>query len=131
MHAGHRHRRGMSLIEVLMASTLLLVAAVPITSAILKGATLSRDIELRTRATLLAQRLLEAAMASAADNFAAETGLVEQDLGNRFVGKKVSTISGLRKTITVQVGWDGDANGHLGGDEVLAVFGAVVANTGS
>lgn len=131
MGAARRHRRGMSLIEVLMASTLLLVAAVPITGAILKGAALSRHIELRTRATLLAQRLLEAAMASAAENFAAEAGSVEQDLGNRFVGKKISTITGLTKTITVQVGWDGDANGHLSAGEVLATLGTVVANTGS
>jgi len=121
----------MSLVEVLMASVLLLVAAVPITRAILEGATLSREVELRTRATLLAQRLMEAAMASAADNFGADSGSTEQDLGNRFVGKKVSVVTGLTKTITVQVGWDRDANGQLAAGEVLATFGAVVTNTGS
>ena len=131
MRASGGHRRGMSLVEVLMASVLLLVAAVPITRAILEGATLSREVELRTRATLLAQRLMEAAMASAADNFGADSGSTEQDLGNRFVGKKVSVVTGLTKTITVQVGWDRDANGQLAAGEVLATFGAVVTNTGS
>ena len=120
----------MSLIELLMASVLLMIAVVPITGALWRGAALARDIQMRTRATLLAQREMEMALALAADNFTSDPGKTSAPLGDGYLVTVTGVIAGLTKSISVQVGWDRNKNGTLGSSEVLVTFKTIAANAG-
>ena len=131
MRGPRRYRRGMSLIELLMASALLLIAVVPITDALWRGAALARDIQMRTKATLLAQQEMEAALALAADDFTRDPGKSSAPLGDGYLVTVTGVAVGLTKTISVQVGWDRDKSGSLGSTEVLVALKTIAANVGS
>ena len=123
--------RGMSLMEVVLASVLLATAAVPILRAVTHATDLAREIELRTTCAMLAQKELEGALAAADADFAADLAQDSKDLGGGYRATITQSVSGLTKTVAVQVGWDANGNGALGADEVLVALATVVANRGT
>ncbi len=128
MRYARRHHRGLTLLELLLAAALLAACAVPIVEGTTYALDLAYQIETRTRATLLAQQEMEAAMAIAAEDFDRSLWKDSEDLGDAFL----VTISGiradLRKTFTVEVGRDANRNAQLDADEVLVAFVTRVAD---
>jgi Tfp pilus assembly protein PilV len=121
----------MSLLEVVLASVLLATAAVPIINAVTRVTQMTREIELRTTCTLLAQKELEIALAAADADFASNLGQDSKDLGAGYRATIQESVAGLTKTIAVQVGWDASGNGVLEADEVLTTLATMVADRGT
>jgi len=129
MGARRRNYRAITLMEVLIASALLAVALVPIFQVLTRGMTLARDIQLRTTAAFLAEKEVETALAAAAEDFGVDLEKSSEDLGDGYLVMIDGVEEGLRKTFSVQVGWDTDGDGTLDGDEVLVTFVTRAANT--
>ena len=122
-------RTGLTLMEVLVASALLGIALVPAFDMVTRGMVLARDVEVRSRAVFLAEREMETALATAAQNFGTSLAKQSQDLGGGYRATMTETTSGLKKTVAVQVGFDTDSNGTLSSSEVLVTFATIVADT--
>ena len=123
------NQRGLTLIEVLVASALLGLALVPAFDMVARGMVLARDVEVRSRAVFLAEREMETALATATENFSTSLAKQSADLGDGYRATVTESTSGLLKTVAVQVGFDADRNGALSSGEVLATFATVVADT--
>jgi len=115
--------------EVLIASALLAVALVPIFQVLTRGMTLARDVQLRTTAAFLAEKEMETALATAVGDFGIDLTKSSEDLGDGYLVTVNGVDEKLRKTFSVQVGWDTDGDGTLDGDEVLVTFATRAANT--
>ena len=127
-----RRLKGLTLVELLLASALLAVVAVPILGALARGVTLAAEIDRRTRATLLAQQRMENILAAAAVNFGQDFTRNSEALGSgSFVTVQQTPKTVYSKTITVRVGWDADRDGVLETAEALATLGTVIVNPGS
>ena len=124
-----RHPRGLTLMEVLVASALLGIALVPAFDMVTRGMVLARDVEVRSRAVFLAEREMEIALAKATENFSTSLAKPSADLGDGYRATVTESTSGLMKTVIVQAGFDTNTNGVLGSDEVLASFATIVADT--
>ena len=122
-------RIGLTLMEVLVASALLGIALVPAFDMVTRGMVLARDVEVRSRAVFLAEREMETALATAAQNFGTSLAKQSADLGDGYRATVTETVSGLKKTVAVQVGFDTDSNRTLSSGEVLVTFATVVADT--
>lgn len=129
MGARRRNYRAITLMEVLIASALLAVALVPIFQVLTRGMTLARDVQLRTTAAFLAEKEMETALATAAEDFGVDLTKPSKDLGDGYLVTVNGVDENLRKTFSVQVGWDTDGDGTLDGDEVLVTFVTRAANT--
>lgn len=129
MGARRRNYRAITLMEVLIASALLAVALVPIFQVLTRGMTLARDVQLRTTAAFLAEKEMETALATAAEDFSVDLTKSSKDLGDGYLVTIDGGQEALRKTFSVQVGWDTDGDGTLDGDEVLVTFVTRAANT--
>jgi len=125
-----RKTRGLTLAELLVAATLLAVAAVPVISALSRGIGLALDIEHRTTATLLAQKEMENALATGARDFSIYLAKTSQPLGGNYLVTITVSVSGLKKTFSVEVGWDRDHNGQLTSDEVLTTLTSIATDMG-
>jgi len=122
-------KSGLTLMEVLVASALLGIALVPAFDMVTRGMVLARDVEVRSRAVFLAEREMETALAAAAQNFGTSLAKQSADLGDGYRATVTETVSGLTKTVGVQVGFDADGNRTLSSGEVLVTFATVVADT--
>ena len=120
---------GLTLLEVLVASVLLGIALVPAFDMVTRGMVLARDVEVRSRAVFLAEREMETALAAAGQDFGTSLAKQSADLGGGYRATVTETVSGLKKTVAVQVGFDADRNRTLSSGEVLATFATVVADT--
>ena len=129
----HRHRRfyrGMTLVEVLLATTLLAVALVPVFSMMPQALAMTRQIEVRTRATFLAQQEMERILVEAPGNFSRDFSAAAKDLGNGYLASITDAPYGASaKQITVQVGQDTSGDGALAGGEALVTLVTVVGDT--
>ena len=114
--------------ELLLAAALLAACAVPIVEGTTYALDLAQEIKTRTRATLLAQQEMEAAMAIAAEDFEADLTKDSADLGDGFRVKVTQNVVDLTKTITVEVGRDTSGNACLDNGEVLGAFKTRVAD---
>ena len=114
--------------ELLLAAALLAVCAVPIVEGTTYALDLAQEIETRTRATLLAQQEMEAAMAIAAEDFDQTLSKDSEDLGDNFLVTISSVQTDLCNTYTVEVGRDANGNSQLDTDEVLVAFMTRVAD---
>ncbi len=114
--------------ELLLAAALLAACAVPIVEGTTYALDLAQEIKTRTRATLLAQQEMEAAMAIAAEDFEADLTKDSADLGDGFRVKVTQNVVDLTKTITVEVGRDTSGNACLDNGEVLVAFKTRVAD---
>lgn len=124
-------RRGMTLVELVLATALLGIAAVPVVQAVSRGLSTSREVETRTRAMLLAQQQMETAVAAAMANYSQNLSAASQSLGGGYLGTIVQTTkSTYTKAITVQVGIDTNKNNVLDASEVLVTLGTLVVDTG-
>lgn len=127
-----RNHPGLTLLEVVLASALLVAAAVPILNAATRAVTLAQEIDWRTRAAFLAQREMENVLAVAAENYSQDFTRSSADLGDRYrVTVQQSLLTALKKKISVRVGRDKNGNAILDDNEVLATLGTIVVDKGN
>lgn len=128
MNRARQHHKGLTLMELLLAAALLAACVVPVVEGTTHALDLAFQIEMRTRATLLAQQEMEAAMAIAAENFSRNLRKDSEDLGDGFRVKVRQNVLDLKKTVTVKVGRDTNGNALLDDEEVLVAFKTRVAD---
>lgn len=127
-----RSHPGLTLLEVVLASVLLVAAAVPILNAATRAVTLAQEAEWRTRATFRAQAEMENVLAVAAVNYSQDFTKNSADLGDGYrVTVQQSLLTVLKKKISVRVGRDKNGNAILDDNEVLVTLGTVVVDKGN
>jgi Tfp pilus assembly protein PilV len=117
----NRRHKGLSLIEVAMASVLLIVAMVPILRSLTKANMLSSEIERKTQALVLAQGKLDNIRARSIYNFGSSGSFTLNNAvlsGSYLCNVTDNTVSTDLKQITVSAGYDGNGSGTLSSDEV-------------
>ncbi|MBN2019690.1 MAG: hypothetical protein JW749_05640 [Sedimentisphaerales bacterium] len=115
-------RRGLSIIEVTMASVLLVVGVVPILKALTKAHMFSTMVERKTQGLVLAQGKLDEIKARSIYGFGSAGEFSETDLslGNSYLCNVAdSEVSADLRTITVEVGYDDDGDGSLEDVDVI------------
>ena len=126
-----RHHRGLTLIELILATALLAAAAIPVIEALGRGTAIVSDISHHTQATLLARKELARVTATATEDFQADLATAGRDLGGGYLAAVEQDRDGLTQDLVVRVGWDVNGNGDLAPSEVLTTMTTRIANTGT
>jgi len=128
----NRRHKGLSIIEVVTASVLLVVAMAPILSSLTNANMLSSKIEKETQALILAQGELESIRANAAHSFGSSGSFTASNVvlsGSYLCNITDTTITAnYLKQITVSVGYDASGNGTLSSSEILVTLTTYIAN---
>jgi Tfp pilus assembly protein PilV len=118
----HKTRnKGLSILEVALASGLLVVAMVPILKNLTRAHRMSAEMEEKTLCLVLAQGKLDEIRARSIYNFGSSGSFTESnvDLGGSYLCNVTDTIVDTNlKRITVYAGFDDNGNGTLSSDEV-------------
>jgi Tfp pilus assembly protein PilV len=119
--------RGVTLTEVVVASTLLVVALVPILKALTLAQATGIVIERRTQSLVLAQGKLDEIRARSVYNYSTSYAQNPVSLGNSDLCTVSDNGDPSLKTISVSVGFDANTDGRLDPDEVMATLTTYVA----
>ncbi|MGA2172517.1 MAG: hypothetical protein ABSG82_05825 [Sedimentisphaerales bacterium] len=125
-----RRRRGISIIEVAMASALLMVAMVPILKNLTRAHQLSAEMERKTCSLVLAQGKLDEIKARSIYNFGSSGSFTANNvaLGGSYFCNVVDTTVGTDfRQIDVSVGRDDNGSGTLSSDEVEVTLATYIA----
>jgi len=109
---------GVTLTEVIVASTLLLVSILPLLKAMTATHGMDRAIDRRSWSLLLAQQELERIRARSIYHYEESFGTSSQSLGEGFLCTVADDRHPVLRTVTVAVGLDRNGNGHLADDEI-------------
>lgn len=127
----NRRYKGLSIIEVAMASVLLIVAMVPILKSLTNANMMSTNIERDTQSLVLAQGELDSIIASSVHSFGASGSFTASNvvLSGSYLCNITDTTAGTDlKQITVSVGYDNNGDGTLSSDEVEITLTTYIAN---
>jgi Tfp pilus assembly protein PilV len=125
-----RRRRGISIIEVAMASALLMVAMVPILKNLTRAHQLSAEMERKTNSLVLAQGKLDEIKARSIYNFGSSGSFTANNValgGSYFCNVVDAAVGTDLRQISVSVGHDGNGSGTLSSDEVEVTLATYVA----
>jgi len=111
-----RRRRGISIIEVALASTLLIVAMIPILKNLTRAHQLGVDMERKTNSLILAQGKLDEIRARSVYNWSSFTAS-NVSLGSGYLCNITDDADPNLKTISVRAGYSGN-DSILSADEV-------------
>jgi type II secretory pathway pseudopilin PulG len=120
---------GFTLTEVIVASTLLIIAMVPILKALTSGHVTSAIIQRRSYSLILAQAKLDEIKARSIYNYNSSTfTITNESLDGSYLCNinDDSEGSNLRK-ITISVGYDINGNGQLTDDEIEVTLATYLA----
>jgi Tfp pilus assembly protein PilV len=126
----NRRHKGLSIIEVVMASALLIVAMVPILRSLTNANMLSSEVERKTQALVLAQGKLDEIKARSVYSFGASGSFTASNvvLSGSYLCNITDAAAGTDlKQITVSVGYDDNGNGTLSSDELQVTLVTYVA----
>jgi len=124
-----KHRKGFTLVEVVVASLLLAAAMVPILQALTAAHVSSVTIEQRTRSLALAQAKLDKIKARSIYGYTGSFTESNTSLDGSYLCNVVDTsISSNLRKITVSVGYDENGNGALTSGEVEVTLATYIAN---
>ncbi len=115
----NRRHKGLSIIEVALASALLIVAMVPILKSLTRANMLSSEVERKTQCLVLAQGKLDEIRARSIYNF--DTSFTANNVvlsGSYRCNITDTTIATDLKQIVVSVGYDENGSGSLVGDKM-------------
>ncbi len=120
--------RGFTLVEVVVATSLLAIAMVPILKALTVAYVTSSAIEQKTCSLMYAQSKLDQIRLRSIYNYDTSYAAANVSLGNSYFYSvsDVSSGSDLR-TITVSVGYDTNGNSTLSSDEIHIMLSTLVA----
>ena len=119
---------GFTLTEVVVASTLLAIAIVPILKALTTAHLNTAIIERRTRSLVLAEAKLDEIKARSIYHYGDTFAEADSSLDGSYLGsvEDVSAGSNLRK-ITVSVGYDLNGNNNLDANEIEVTLATLIA----
>ena len=117
------HKRGFTLTEVLVASSVLALALIPILNALTRSGRMSIQLEEKSRSLMHAQSLLEELNARAVEEYDVSWAAADLAHGQGYYSSVSDVPLGdsLRR-ITVETGVDHNQNQHLDGGEVMVRF---------
>ncbi len=121
---------GLSIIEVVIASALLIVAMVPILKSLTIAQASSIKIDYKTRSLILAQAKLDEIKARSIYNYTnGGDSFAESDtsLDGSYLCNITDDSGDPLKTISVSVGYDTNGNSSLGSDEVQVTLTTLLA----
>ena len=114
---------GFTLTEVVVASTLLIVAIVPILKGLTGSYLASTSIEHKTSSLFLSQAKLDEIKARSIYDYASSFNETSTDLGDSYLCTvKDATVHADLRGITIIVGYDTDGDNTLDGGEVLVTI---------
>ena len=114
---------GFTLTEVVVASTLLIVAIVPILKALTGSYLVSTSIEQKTSSLFLAQAKLDEIKARSIYDYAGSFNETNTDLGDSYLCTVTdAAVHADLRTIAIAVGYDTDGDNTLDGGEVLVTI---------
>ena len=119
--------RGVTLTEVVVSSTLLVVALVPILKALTIAQMTGIVIERKTQSLILAQGKLDEIRARSIYYYSDSFQQDSTALGGSYLCTVSDDGNSSLRTITVSVGFDADGNGRLASSEILATLTTYVA----
>ncbi len=121
-------RPGLTLTEVVVASTLLVVAMVPILKGLTNVHLNSTIIERKTHSLTRAQAKLDEIRARSIYSYASSFAENDSSLDGSYLCNVTDTAAGDNlRTVTVSVGYDSNGSGSLSADEVLVTLSTYVA----
>jgi prepilin-type N-terminal cleavage/methylation domain-containing protein len=119
---------GFTLIEMVVAVSLLTIAIIPILKALTVAYVTSSAIEQKSRSLIYAQSKLDEIRASSIYNYNGTFAANDTSLGNSYFYKVTDTSAGTDlRTITVVVGYDTSGNNNISPDEVRVTLSTLVA----
>ena len=126
-----RRRRsgGFTLTEVIVTSSLLIIAIVPILKALTAAHLSSTIVERKTRSLVLAQAKLDDIKARSIYNYSTSYSETNTVLETSYLCSATDTGSGSNiRTISVSVGYDTDGDSALDADEIEVTLTTYIAN---
>jgi Tfp pilus assembly protein PilV len=123
-------RKGLSILEVAMASALLIVAMVPILKSLTKAHMFSSEIERKTQGLVFAQNKLDEIRARSIYNFGSPGSFTVNDValgGSYFCDITDANAAANLRTITVAAGFDLNGNSVLSSDEYEVTLASYIA----
>ncbi len=123
-----RHAAGLTLAEVVVASSLLIMAMVPIIKGLTNAHLNSIIIEHRTHSLILAQAKMDEIKARSIYNYDSSFTESDTSLDGPYLCNVTDNSAGANlRTITVSVGYDLDANGSLSSGETRVTLSTQLA----
>jgi Tfp pilus assembly protein PilV len=124
-----RKQGGFTIMEVVMAASLLIIAIVPILKALTAMHLNSTLIERKTKSLLLAQSKLDDIKARTIYGYASSYDQSDTVLETSYLCNVTDTGSGSDiRTMTVSVGFDTDGDNGLDADEIEVTLTTYIAN---
>ncbi|MCF7974379.1 MAG: hypothetical protein K9N55_11230 [Phycisphaerae bacterium] len=127
IQAKTRRQAGITIVEVVVASSLLLVAIVPILRAMTSAQVTGRAVERKTRSLALAQGKLSEIQACTVYDFNSSRDESGLSLATDYLCNVSDDEDPSLKTLSVSVGFDRDGDNNLTSDEVLVTLTTLVA----
>ena len=119
---------GFTLTEVIVASTLLILAIVPILKALTTAHVSTTIIERRTHSLILAQAKLDEIKARSIYNYGSTFTETNSSLDGSYLGNvEDSSVSSNLREITVTVGYDLNSDSNLADDEIEVTLATYIA----
>jgi Tfp pilus assembly protein PilV len=122
-----RHRAGVALLEVIVASGLLIIGVVPILKALTTAQVTSRLVDQKTHCLTLAQAKMNEIAARSIGNFETSYAETGTSLDGNYLGNVTDNGHASLKTISVAVGHDHDGNGSITGREIMVTLTTLMA----
>ena len=120
---------GFTLTEVVIASSLLVIAIIPILRALTVAQVSNRIIEHRTNSLFLAQAKLDEIKAHSVYNYSSSFSETDSALEGSYLCNVADTsVNSYLRQITVSVGEDLNGNSTLDADEIDITLATLVAN---
>ncbi len=114
-------RKGLSIIEVAMASALLIIAMIPILKSLTRANMMSNDLEKKTQCLILAKGKLDEIRARSIYNFGTTGSFTANNVvinGSYLCNIQDSDITADLKQITASAGCDENGDGSLSSSEI-------------
>jgi Tfp pilus assembly protein PilV len=128
----YRRRRrtvGTTLTEVVVASTLLVVAVVPILRALTIAQMTGTSIERKTQSLILAQSKLDELRAKCVHHYDDSFARTSETLSGSYLCNTVDDAGPDLRQVAVSVGYDSDENGRLSDSEIEVRLATCIART--
>ncbi len=119
---------GLTITEVVVASTLLIIATVPILRGLTMAHLSSAIIERKTKSLTLAQAKLDEIKARSIYSYTSDFTETDTSLNGSYLCNVTDTASGSDlRTVTVSVGYDLNEDSSLAGDEIEVTLATYLA----
>ncbi|NQV33873.1 MAG: hypothetical protein HQ515_14360 [Phycisphaeraceae bacterium] len=130
MRKKNKRQAGLSIVEVVVAASLLVVAVVPILKALTVAQVTGRLMGRKTQSLVLAQAKISDVQARVLYDFSSNNDETATSLGGSYLCNVSDNEDATLKTVSVSVGFDLNANGSLTADEVLVTLTTLIAKRG-